>query len=618
MILRSIQRTLIVYFLVLLTGALGAVCWASYRTAAESLRARQEDSARLIRAQCEGSCDIARTALDKRLLRQAQTLAGMARWHVVHFEGLYMLGLVGSAAMPEGYLHARLWLAQGLPAQPPGDNYIMRQVLKAQPKIAHVDSADDIVAVGDANHSQEYFQMYSGSGHTVQRSDTLDGHFFTLDEEFRQKADLFTESFDDVELKPGVKVRRVTLKTQVLPGGSFVGVPMPWPWRGVPYPWRISVTPKGGGKNASRPVSSGLRPGVEPVFIQYATDMHQLEAKILEYHRASDRQLARLESSIDGELRQLGGAMLSVALFTTLALWLGGYSVIRIGLAPLANLSDAVSRVSPQNFKLPLKSGQLPDELQPIAGRLQQTLQELSKAFAREKQAAADISHELRTPLAALMTTVEVALRKTRSPEEYKEILEDCRASGQHMYQLVERLLTLARLDAGAVQYNPCEVDAVEVALQCSDIIRPLAKARGLDLRLHLPDPVLLHTDPNKLSEVLVNLLHNAVEYNKPGGSIELSIEAVAGRVRIEVRDTGIGIKPEALPRIFERFYRADPSRHADTPHAGLGLAIVKSYIDLMHGSIRVNSSEAGTAFIVELPAAASNPRLSVASGKQA
>jgi signal transduction histidine kinase len=269
--------------------------------------------------------------------------------------------------------------------------------------------------------------------------------------------------------------------------------------------------------------------------------------------------------------------------------------------------------VSSKNFHLPLDAEKLPPELQPIAARLVEVLEHLQKAFAREKQAAADISHELRTPLAALMTTLEVGLKKSRSLDEYREILDECRASGQHMYQLVERLMALARLDAGADRYRPADTDVTEIALQCADLIRPLAKARGLALRLHLPDPITMETDTNKLREVLVNLLHNAVEYNKPAGSIDLSIEQVNGHIRLEVRDTGIGIKPQEMGHLFERFYRADPSRHADTPHAGLGLAIVKSYIDLMGGTIRVESSDVGTAFIVELPFVTSAPALETA-----
>jgi signal transduction histidine kinase len=116
--------------------------------------------------------------------------------------------------------------------------------------------------------------------------------------------------------------------------------------------------------------------------------------------------------------------------------------------------------------------------------------------------------------------------------------------------------------------------------------------------------PVMLHTDPDKLREVLTNLLHNAIEYNRPEGSIELALGRENGHVLVEVRDTGIGIAPEAREHIFERFYRADPSRQSDGLHAGLGLAIVKGYIDLMGGRISVQSSEGqGTIFRLELPA---------------
>src|SRR5260370_41687016 len=106
----------------------------------------------------------------------------------------------------------------------------------------------------------------------------------------------------------------------------------------------------------------------------------------------------------------------------------------------------------------------------------------LKRNFAREKQAAADISHELRTPLAALLTTLEVALRKPRSAEEYREVLEDARASGQHMYGLVERLLTLARLDAGADHLRPREADVKALAEQRASLVRPLAEARAPSL----------------------------------------------------------------------------------------------------------------------------------------
>jgi signal transduction histidine kinase len=231
-------------------------------------------------------------------------------------------------------------------------------------------------------------------------------------------------------------------------------------------------------------------------------------------------------------------------------------------------------------------------------------LDQLKRAFAREKQAAADISHELRTPLTALLTTIEVGLRKSRTPEEYRELLEECRASGQQMSQLVEHLLTLARLDAGVIALRPRPVDATQVARQCVNLVRPLAEARGLSLQMQCSEPASLTTDPDKLREVLTNLLHNAIEYNRPNGSVELTVARQNGHLRFEVRDSGIGIAPEAREHIFERFYRADPSRQADGLHAGLGLSIVKGYVDLMGGTIAVQSEPGeGSTFCVDLPA---------------
>jgi signal transduction histidine kinase len=587
--MKSIRRSLIVYVLLLLTVALGAVSWFSYGTTAHSLRERQRDSEKLIVEQCESKIRAARSDLDQRVLEQARTMARTARSTTVHTDGQATLGFI-------------VWAAQGI--HPPVPYQVIREVLRTPFKqLALID--DDLVADPVHERGQEYYQTYMPTGLPIQRSESLGDQKFVLDEALQKKAIPLQEYFDDVNLDSGVKVRRVTLKAPVSRQGGFI--PTPFPRFGFRGGWK-TPPPKGQGKDGPKdppPPAKGPPAkdfAVQPVFIQFACDIAPTEVKIAGFRKKRDEQLGELAQTIDTDLAQLRNRMLWIGLASLAALWLGGYLVICLGLAPLSKMSDAVSRVSPKDFHLPLKADTLPDELQPIAATLAHTLEQLRKAFEREKQAAADMSHELRTPLAALMTTLEVALRKSRSAEEYREILEECRASGQHMYQLVERLLTLARLDAGADQYHPAHVDVIEIALACADLIRPLARARGLEMRLNVPDPIAIQTDPNKLREVLTNLLHNAVEYNKPNGSIELSVERANGHVRFEVRDTGIGIKPEAIEHLFKRFFRADPSRHADTPHAGLGLSIVKSYVELMGGAIKVDSSEAGTTFTVELP----------------
>jgi signal transduction histidine kinase len=172
------------------------------------------------------------------------------------------------------------------------------------------------------------------------------------------------------------------------------------------------------------------------------------------------------------------------------------------------------------------------------------------------------------------------------------------------MHQAVERLLTLARLDAGVEVLRPQEFDAGEVAERCAAVVRPLAEARGLTLTVKRAGAAPVHADPDKLREVVNNLLHNAIQYNRPAGSIEVAVGRSEEGVEVAVSDTGIGIADEARPHIFERFYRADRSRSADGLHSGLGLAIVKEYLDLMGGAVEVESAEGqGSTFRVLLPA---------------
>src|SRR5262249_28004584 len=143
------------------------------------------------------------------------------------------------------------------------------------------------------------------------------------------------------------------------------------------------------------------------------------------------------------------------------------------------------------------------------------------------------------------------------------------------------------------------------------EVVRPLAEARGVRLAVHnrcgqadQAGPARLATDPDKLREVLTNLLHNAIQYNRQDGLIDLTVARDDRHLQVEVRDTGAGIAREAMERVFERFYRADPSRNSDGLHAGLGLAIVKEYVDLMGGTIAVDSALGeGSTFRVRLPA---------------
>jgi len=603
--MKSIRLSLMVYFLVLLAAALVAVSWLVHQTTGRALEDKETSTRLLLETQYTNRRQAVKEEFDTRILHRAMQLASLAQSQWNPGRGLELqlhpLGLLTAGLNPHGQLLMPLWVTEGTRGP------VARQLHHmAFSKIA---VAEDIMR----GRETEFFQIYSEEGTPLQHSASMADNSFHLDQAVASKMKLLESRFDD---PPDTHVRRVTLKAPVSRFRLFRPPPPLLPPRSPDRARRqarkAEVTR---GQASSRPVreKKAVADKEEPpfldrpspaIFIQCAYDTTERDADLAELHDKFEMELASLKSESADTLARLRDHLTWISVGTFVATLAGGFWLVRLGLSPLHRLSDAVSRVSEKNFRLEFDGPAPPRELRPIVERLTQTLELLKRAFAREKQAAADISHELRTPLAALLTTTEVALRKPRTPEEYRELLEECRGSSQQISQLVERLLALARLDAGADTLRLQELDAVDMAEQCASLVRPLAEARGLSLRVHGQAPVCLRADPDKLREVFTNLLHNAIEYNRPEGSVDLTVERANGSLRVQVRDTGIGIAPELRQQIFERFYRADPSRQADGLHAGLGLAIVKGYVELMGGSIAVDSKEGqGSTFCVQLPA---------------
>jgi signal transduction histidine kinase len=562
---------------------------------------KSADSKRgLLQAQYKERVMDAREGLDKHLVHRAQTLAKLSHWSWEHWGTLSSLSTIGAANQPHGFLHIPLWISE---------------VYWPSKIEVSIDNAEAIEPEIKAGQAVEYFQIAGQDGRVLQRSESLAEHTLPLEESGRD-VDLFKAGFDDVALEPGVKLRVVTIRA--LPRGRPPVLPDPF-FRFGPgrQPRTSSQPPSKGRPSGPRPGTGRRRDGPGPffgpgpaVFIQYASDTGPLDTTLAGYRKLYEDGLAEVIDESSATLASLRTRLLWISGVAFVALAVGGFWLVRLGLLPLARVSEAVSRVSEKDFRLQVGDRRLPSELQPIVERLKQTLEQLQRAFAREKQAAADISHELRTPLAALLTTLDVGLRKERSAEEYQDLLRECRAAGQQMTHLVERLLALARLDAGVDHLRPRDVDAGQLAEECAAMVRPLAEARDVRLRVHRNGPMPVRTDPDKLREILTNLLHNAIQYNRPQGVIEVAVQRQNGCFDVRVQDTGIGIPPDVKDQIFERFYRADPSRHADDLHAGLGLAIVKGYVDLMGGTIEVDSAVGqGSTFRVRLPAGVTDER---------
>lgn len=243
------------------------------------------------------------------------------------------------------------------------------------------------------------------------------------------------------------------------------------------------------------------------------------------------------------------------------------------------------------------------EELVAVARALNDAFDRLEQALARERQLTSDASHELRTPVTALVTETQWALGRERTAEEYRRSLEVCARQGQRMKALVESLLTLARLEAGALPSRREPVALRAIADETAAELRPLAERHGVGVELDGEATAL--ADPLQIRILLSNLLSNAIRYNRPGGRVRVRLDRKNGLARVAVSDTGPGLDPEAVPHVFERFWRADPSRAARDGGSGLGLAISKAIVDGHGGTITCDSRPGeGATFTVTLPSA--------------
>lgn len=591
----SIRLSLVLYCTTLLALALASVSVLGYRTAMGGLESRRAATRQFHETQFFDRCRDSEETMDNELLGQAQTLARLVQFQL-DFRRLRNreLTLFGMISIPQNsYFTTPVWLA-GVGRGPVAMELFRRNTVEVR-----LDPAE-LLRQGEDNIA-EYYHIKTSWG-ASNLSSSLNG--IPLDEELQRFAPnqaLYWE-FDKTNHSSGRLVRRVRLKTSAQ---SLV------PFRPARRPG--TETPPPPGNRGDRPdPPPALRPERErpdalrsSLYIECAQDFSRYEAKVDEFRVRRDEEILQTDAEVDQALASLRRELTLVGALGFLAATIGLLAILRVGLLPLAKLSEAVSLISPQDFQLKIDHSHLPKELKPIALRLEETLKQLGRAFDREKQATADISHELRTPLAAMLTTCELALRKSRTAEEYREFLTDCQGAGMQMNRAVERLLTLARLDAGVDAFRASLVDINQIATDCVDQVRNLAEANGIHLGLDTSGIAKVSTDPDKLSEVLLNLLHNAIQYNKSGGTVTLRTRQLEDHAEISVIDTGIGIPAEFRERIFERFFRMDPSRTSDGMNSGLGLSIVKGFVELMGGAITVESIPgAGSTFKLILPLA--------------
>jgi signal transduction histidine kinase len=215
--------------------------------------------------------------------------------------------------------------------------------------------------------------------------------------------------------------------------------------------------------------------------------------------------------------------------------------------------------------------------------------------------------------LAVLRTEVEVALSKPLSLAEHQQLLGDILEEVARMSRLTDQLLTLSRRDAGVEQLTPAPLDLHALVAGVADGLHALAEARGVQLRLDGDGPVWVAGDEGRLRQVFINLLDNALKYTSAGGTVTVRVGRRGPAAVVSVMDTGIGIPPEHLPRVFNRFYRVDKARSRSEGGAGLGLSIAQSIVKAHGGTIELTSTVAqGTTCTVTLPEEADHAGLDV------
>jgi signal transduction histidine kinase len=233
----------------------------------------------------------------------------------------------------------------------------------------------------------------------------------------------------------------------------------------------------------------------------------------------------------------------------------------------------------------------------------------LDDAFGNSKRFVADASHELRTPLTVIQGELENLAGDRRLPQDLRDRLGSTLEEVERLGKIVQKLFALSRLDAGEAQSEWVRLDLAALAGATSDQMLLLAEDRKIRVTRETGTPVHIMGDRARLKQVVVNLFDNAVKYTPPGGSVRIRAAAGGGHAVLEVADTGVGIPPEALPLVFERFYRVDRDRSAGEGGAGLGLSIVRSICAAHGGRVEVYSVPgSGSRFTVTLPLAAERP----------
>jgi len=286
--------------------------------------------------------------------------------------------------------------------------------------------------------------------------------------------------------------------------------------------------------------------------------------------------VARETAALEDRLNHLMWFLIAAGMGTMAVGLLVSVVVIARSLGPVRRLAHDIAAIHEDELTTRVEAFDMPDEILPVVERLNELLERLEAAFARERCFTADVAHELRTPLAGIRSTLEVALSSDRSASEYRESLADTLDISKRLQSMVENLLMLARLDAGQTAFHRERVGLSELVDDCWQPFTQAAAARGLVFENRIPTDLDCTSDRQSLTAIFTNLLENCAEYTNANGRLWATGIADGDSVEIGIGNTGCQLTTEQVSHVFDRFWRADSARQNTGLHCGLGLAIVR------------------------------------------
>ncbi len=306
------------------------------------------------------------------------------------------------------------------------------------------------------------------------------------------------------------------------------------------------------------------------------------------------------DRSVDARFRKEFRALLALVLgLGAIASALIAITVTRRGLRPLSQMRHALERVQPAHLNERIDPKRWPAELRPLAASFDDMLGRLEDSFTRLSQFSADLAHELRTPIGNMLGEAQVALTRERRPDEYRAVIESAATECQRLSGIIDNLLFLARAESAEQQVNRAVFSGRAALQKIASFYEVSAEDRQIAITCEGQADIF--ADPVLFNRAIGNLIENSLRFTPEGGRIEVSLRQSENNSAISVRDSGSGIAPEHLPRVFDRFYRGDASR--SSAGTGLGLALVKSIVDLHHGSVSIESAVGhGTTITLAFP----------------